>query len=79
MAPSIDPPKTLIAAGGETLRAQCMAVGVQALRVLGRIEPGLPKSVIQSGRWDGVEVLSKSGAFGPPDLWWKLLRQNRLI
>jgi uncharacterized protein YgbK (DUF1537 family) len=79
MAPSIDPPKTLIAAGGETLRAQCMVVGAQALKVLGRIEPGLPKSVIQGGRWDGVEVLSKSGAFGPPDLWWKLLRQNRLI
>jgi hypothetical protein len=35
--------------------------------------------VIQAGPWDGVEVISKSGAFGPPDLWWKLLRQNRLI
>lgn len=79
MVPSIGPPKTLISAGGETLRAQCVAVGAQALKVLGRLEPGLPKSVIQGGRWDGVEVLSKSGAFGPPDLWWKLLRQNRLI
>lgn len=79
IAQSIDPPKTLIAAGGETLRAHCIAVGAQALRVLGRLEPGLPKSVIQGGTWDGVEVISKSGAFGPPDLWWKLLRQNRLI
>jgi D-threonate/D-erythronate kinase len=79
MAPLIDPPRTLISAGGETLRAHCVAVGVKALQVLGRLEPGLPKSVIQGGPWDGVEVLSKSGAFGPPDLWWKLLRQNRLI
>ena len=79
MAPLIDRPKTLVSAGGETLRAHCVAVGVQALEVLGRLEPGLPKSVIQGGPWDGVDVLSKSGAFGPPDLWWKLLRQNRLI
>ena len=79
IAQSIDPPKTLVAAGGETLKAHCIAVGARALRVLGRLEPGLPKSVIQGGAWDGVEVISKSGAFGPPDLWWKLLRQNRLI
>ena len=79
LAQAIEPPKTLIAAGGETLRAHCVAVGAQALQVQGRLEPGLPKSVIQGGAWDGVEVISKSGAFGPPDLWWKLLRQNRLI
>ncbi len=79
LAQAIEPPKTLIAAGGETLRAHCIAVGARALQVQGRLEPGLPKSVIQGGRWDGVEVISKSGAFGPPDLWWKLLRQNRLI
>jgi len=79
IAQSIDRPKTLVAAGGETLKAHCIAVGAQGLRVLGRLEPGLPKSVIQAGPWDGVEVISKSGAFGPPDLWWKLLRQNRLI
>jgi uncharacterized protein YgbK (DUF1537 family) len=79
MAQSIDPPKTLISAGGETLKAHCIAVEAQALRVLGRLEPGLPKSVIQGGPWDAVEVISKSGAFGPPELWWKLLRQNRMI
>jgi D-threonate/D-erythronate kinase len=79
LAQAIEPPKTLIAAGGETLRAHCVAVGAQALQVQGRLEPGLPKSVIQGGYWDGVEVISKSGAFGPSDLWWKLLRQNRLI
>jgi D-threonate/D-erythronate kinase len=79
LAQLMDAPRTLIAAGGETLKAQCVAIGAQALKVVGRIEPGLPKSVVQGGPWDGVEVISKSGAFGPPDLWWKLLRQNRLI
>jgi uncharacterized protein YgbK (DUF1537 family) len=76
---SIDPPKTLVIAGGETLKAQMLAVGAHALRVFGRLEPGLPKSVIQGGPWAGVDVISKSGAFGPPDLWSKLLKQNGLI
>jgi uncharacterized protein YgbK (DUF1537 family) len=76
---SIDPPKTLLIAGGETLKAQMLAVEARALRVLGRLEPGLPKSVIQDGRWAGVDVISKSGAFGPPDLWSKLLKLNALI
>ena len=76
---SIDPPKTLIVAGGETLKAQMLAVGARALRIVGRLEPGLPKSVIQGGRWAGVDVISKSGAFGLPDLWSKLLRLNGLM
>jgi len=76
---AIDPPGTLIVAGGETLRAQTKALGTRALRVLGRLEPGLPKSVMEGGRWSGVEVVSKSGAFGGADFWRKLLSQNGLI
>jgi uncharacterized protein YgbK (DUF1537 family) len=76
---SIDPPRTLLVAGGETLKAQMIAIEARALQVLGRLEPGLPKSVIQGGPWSGVDVISKSGAFGPPDLWSKLLGRNGLI
>ena len=76
---SIEIPRALLVAGGETLKAQCIAIGASALLVTGRIEPGLPRSVIQGGAWAGVDVISKSGAFGPPDLWRKLLRQNGLI
>jgi uncharacterized protein YgbK (DUF1537 family) len=76
---SIGPPGTVIAAGGETLKALTSALGVRALRLLGRLEPGVPKSVMEGGDWPGVEVISKSGAFGAADLWLKLLRQNGLI
>ena len=75
----VDPPGSLIVAGGETLRAQTIAVGVRALRLLGRLEPGIPKSVMQGGAWSGVEVISKSGAFGTADVWAKLLKQNGLL
>jgi uncharacterized protein YgbK (DUF1537 family) len=78
LSEAIDPPGTLMIAGGETLKAQCLAVGARALKVTGRLEPGLPRSVIEGGAWSGVDVISKSGAFGPPDLWWKLLNDNKL-
>jgi uncharacterized protein YgbK (DUF1537 family) len=76
---SIDRPGSLIVAGGETLKAQAIAVDARALRLLGRLEPGIPKSVIEGGMWSGVEVVSKSGAFGAADVLRKLLKQNGLI
>jgi D-threonate/D-erythronate kinase len=79
LARAVPPPRTLLVSGGETLKAQCLATGAQALKVTGRIEPGVPRSMMEDGAWRGVEVISKSGAFGPPDLWWKLLRENALI
>jgi uncharacterized protein YgbK (DUF1537 family) len=79
LSQAIDPPGTLIAAGGETLKAQCLAVGADALKVLGRLEPGIPKSVIEGGAWADTDVISKSGAFGPPNLWRDLLDENGLF
>lgn len=75
---ALEPPGTLIVAGGETLRALCLALGANALEVTGRIMPGLPRSIIRGGRWDGVEVISKSGAFGAPN-WRSLLQDSQLI
>ncbi|MBC9879158.1 Hrp-dependent type III effector protein [Bradyrhizobium sp. INPA01-394B] len=76
---ALDAPGTLIVAGGETLKAVCLALGAQALQVTGRIVPGLPRSTLQGGRWTGVEIISKSGAFGARELWRDLLRDNHLL
>ena len=75
---SLARPGTLIAAGGETLRRLCIALGATTIEVQGQIEPGLPRSVMRGGLWDGVDVISKSGAFGGPNLWRDLLEQNGL-
>lgn len=66
-------PGTLVVAGGETLRGLCAALGATALEAQGQIEPGLPYSRLRGGRWDGLEVISKSGAFGGPEIWRELL------
>ena len=76
---ALDPPGTLIVAGGETLKAACLALGADALQVTGRIVPGLPRSILQGGRWAGTDVISKSGAFGPSELWRDLLRNSHSI
>jgi uncharacterized protein YgbK (DUF1537 family) len=67
------PPGTLLVAGGETLAGFCTALGATHLEVQGRIVPGLPRSILRGGVWDGVTVVSKSGAFGTTSLLRDLL------
>lgn len=67
-------PGTLVVAGGETLRGLCIALGATSLEVQGSVMPGVPVSTLRGGRWDGVTVVSKSGAFGHPTLLRELLR-----
>lgn len=63
--PAITRPNALLVTGGETLRAVCMAVSASHLEVDSVNEPGVPHAVVCGGPWEGVEVVSKSGAFGP--------------
>ncbi|MGX9963498.1 four-carbon acid sugar kinase family protein [Roseomonas sp. F4] len=72
-------PGTLLAAGGETLRAICDSLGTQALEATGLVSAGVPRSIMRGGAWDGVEVISKSGAFGGDTLWRDLLADNGLL
>jgi uncharacterized protein YgbK (DUF1537 family) len=74
----LPPPGTLLAAGGETLHGICTALGAISLDVQGRIVPGLPRSILRGGRWDGVTVVSKSGAFGTAALLRDLLEQRTI-
>jgi uncharacterized protein YgbK (DUF1537 family) len=68
----------LLVTGGETLHGVCTALGATHLEVQGRIVPGLPRSILRGGRWDGVTVVSKSGAFGTPALLRDLLEQGTI-
>jgi D-threonate/D-erythronate kinase len=69
----ISPPATLFVAGGETLRAVCDALGAGCLEIEGQAEPGVPVSRLRGGRFAGLRVVSKSGAFGDRDLLKRLL------
>jgi uncharacterized protein YgbK (DUF1537 family) len=66
-------PRSLVVSGGETLRALCLSLGATRLDVVGQVMPGVPVSIMIGGRWDRVQVVSKSGAFGEGDLLLRLL------
>ena len=59
--------------GGATLRRLVGVLGARALLVDGEPLPGVPRSALQGGLWDGVVVVSKSGAFGDPLLLIRLV------
>jgi len=69
-------PQTLVVSGGETLRAVCGILGADHLVVDGQIAPGIPSSRLSGGAWDAVRVISKSGAFGAPDLLCSLVEHS---
>jgi D-threonate/D-erythronate kinase len=73
LAFQLPPPRSLLVAGGETLRALCVALETERLDVIGQFIPGVPVSVMVGGRWDGVRVASKSGAFGDDLLLRRIL------
>jgi uncharacterized protein YgbK (DUF1537 family) len=66
-------PGTLFVTGGETLSHVCAALGAEALEVQSEIEPGIPVSVLRGGKWNGVRLISKSGAFGNEGLIRRLI------
>jgi D-threonate/D-erythronate kinase len=73
----IAPPRCLIVTGGATLFRLVRALDARALLVTGELLPGIAISLLEGGRWPGATVLSKSGAFGAPDLlvrWWELVQ-----
>lgn len=61
-------PASLFASGGDTLAALARAAGADHLAVTGEAMPGLPLSQFVGGAWDGLSVVSKSGAFGGADV-----------
>lgn len=69
----IDRPGALVVTGGETLRDVCLALGASGLQVQGELAPGIPVSRMVGGRWPGLRIVSKSGAFGDAGLLARLL------
>jgi uncharacterized protein YgbK (DUF1537 family) len=66
-------PRSLIVAGGETLRGLCQSLGADRLDVTEQIIPGVPRAIMRGGRWDGIDIVSKSGAFGEASLLQQLV------
>ncbi|HZA67234.1 MAG TPA: four-carbon acid sugar kinase family protein [Geminicoccaceae bacterium] len=69
-------PGSLVVTGGATLHRLVRTLSARSLLVVGEPLPGIARSRLEGGRWPGATVVSKSGAFGAPELlvrWWKLV------
>jgi uncharacterized protein YgbK (DUF1537 family) len=75
LAPGMAPPQHLLVIGGDTLLGLCRATGVQALHTRPARRPGWGCAQLASGRWDGLIVHSRSGAFGGDDDLVHMLQQ----
>jgi uncharacterized protein YgbK (DUF1537 family) len=73
LLPQLEPPGGLFVSGSETLRGVAEALDAEALDVAGEVAPGLPASRLRGGAWDGLPVVSKSGAAGDADLLARVL------
>ena len=73
LLPRLPRPRGLLVTGGETLAAVAAAAGATGFTVGGEAAPGLPCSLLRGGPWDGVRIVSKSGAFGDASLLVRLL------
>lgn len=73
--PHLHRPAGLFVTGGETLEAVANSLGAESFSVAGEVAPGVPRSLMHGGRWDGVFVASKSGAFGEADLLVRVIER----
>lgn len=68
-------PSALVLTGGDTARAVCAALGAAGLDVDREAAPGVPICLLEGGRWDGLPVVTKAGAFGTPDTLTRVVKQ----
>jgi len=59
--------RALVLSGGDTALAVCRALGVQGIRSLREILPGIPLGTLIGGCCDGLPVVTKAGGFGAVD------------
>ncbi len=57
----------IIVTGGDIAAAVFKGMGVTSIEVLSETSPGIPLGKIRGGRWEGLPIVTKAGAFGAPD------------
>jgi uncharacterized protein YgbK (DUF1537 family) len=57
-------PGVLLLTGGEMALSVANACNVQAVRVMGELQPGIPLSWLRGGALDGLNIITKAGGFG---------------
>ncbi|MBT9136950.1 MAG: hypothetical protein DDT34_02036 [Firmicutes bacterium] len=62
------PHVSIVATGGDVARATLAALGSNALDIVGEIAPGIPVCRLRGGSRPGLQIVTKAGGFGKPDV-----------
>jgi uncharacterized protein YgbK (DUF1537 family) len=57
-------PGAIILTGGDTAALVCRAMGTRHIDLYGEITAGIPVGIARGGPFDGIRLVTKSGAFG---------------
>ncbi len=63
----------LVLIGGDTAIGVCKALGVDSLRIVDEILPGIPVSSIRNHRYSKIKIATKAGGFGQEETLYNLL------
>lgn len=69
-------PAALLICGGESAQAVLDRIGVNSLQVIAELRPGLPLCEVEMS-WGMLQIVTKSGGFGAPDLMAGLLEETK--
>ena len=65
----------MVITGGAIAINILKVLGALGIRVIGEIMPGIPISQIMGGKFDGLKVVTKAGAFGNEEALANCLKQ----
>jgi len=77
LAPAAREASALVATGGETASAMLARLGVEGIRLLDEIEPGIPLGLTLGGV--SVPAVTKAGGFGNEDCLKRIIERLRFI
>jgi uncharacterized protein YgbK (DUF1537 family) len=69
----------LIVTGGDIAMAVCEGMGVHSIEVLDETSPGIPLGLVRGGKWEGLPLVTKAGAFGTSDAFILAVRRISTI
>ena len=71
-------PGALFVTGGDTALSICRRLDAWGIRLEGEIEPGVPYGHLQSGLFNGLPIVTKSGGFGDESIFCRILKNLQL-
>jgi len=64
----------LVLTGGDTAVSVCRKLGSWGIFLREEVLPGIPAGELMGGRFEGINVITKAGAFGQEDTLVRLIR-----